>query len=334
MLAKGLRKIAKFRVKKGRELLIFLICLFLAFAIWSIDKLSDSYTHIFQYRVQLFEQSEREEEPFLSQNRLSLRVQSTGFDIIKYHLAGKKRELALNLKSATINREKWGERRSYLLTNDIKDGVVALLSHKIAVDYFITDTLFFNIAEQQERVVPIKLNYKISFKEQYINPSQPKITPSSITVWGAKERVSELDSLYTESLVISGSDRNESGVVKIKKLAGVRFSQEEVLYSIESVRYVEISQSVDVEVINIPKGWSAELYPPTTTLLLRERLAMSSYLRNFKAKVVLDCKELKTPTKWSLDTVVAPTLVNMPEGAIGYRLEPPLVEVGLFKNRE
>jgi len=46
-------KLKKFSIsyERGRQLLLFLFCLFLAFIIWSIHKLSEEYTVYLQYKV-------------------------------------------------------------------------------------------------------------------------------------------------------------------------------------------------------------------------------------------------------------------------------------------
>lgn len=335
MLIRKLKKRFQFRIKRGREPLLFLISLFIAFLIWSIDKLSDRYTHIFQYKVQLFEAYKADSEPFLSQNRLSFRAEATGFEIIKYHFNRyTNTPVVLNLEAYNLKSDGSSQRRSYLLTSQIKDRIVNLFNNKYHIEYFITDTLFYNLEEIEERSLPIKLNYNISFKEQYIALSEPKLTPSSITVWGSRERVEEIDTLYTETLVINGSEGSEVGVIGLRAIPGIRFSQEEVLYSIESVRYVEVSQEVNIEIVNIPKGWSAEVVPPIATLYLREQMDKSHNLKKFTPRVVLDCKRVDLSTSRSVDTIVPPLLERVPDGAIDYRLEPPFVQIELYKNRE
>lgn len=318
----------RFKIKRWRRLLLFIVCLFLAFVIWTIHKLSDNYSQFFRYKVYLTTAIEGRESSSPASNNLSIRGRASGFYILQYR----------STKSATISIAplaqlvKEGERngRFYLLTHDVKDLLVEAIGERVTLEYISSDTLFFEFPPQGGKSVPIAINSKVVFEEQYTSPTGIKISPSHLYITGKEGRLEEIDTLYTAPIVLNGVDKSESGVVKVLLPPGVRATSDEVYYSLETTRYIEQSFKVPLTVVGVTDSTEAIVSPKVVTLYIRRAVDQIYKERGWVApSMSVDCSKFSSEG----EVIMAPTVPPLPTDVIDYRVEPPLVQVTIYKIR-
>lgn len=74
------------------------------------------------------------------------------------------------------------------------------------------------------REVPVRLRLAPGFRDRYVLLDTPTVQPGYIRVTGPASRVSRIDALYTEPLVLDGADTAFSRVLRIDSVPRVRLS--------------------------------------------------------------------------------------------------------------
>ncbi len=130
--------------ERGRQILLFIFCLFLAFIIWHVHKLSDSYTHSFQFKVTA-KSAQPVSYQLESASNLVIRGRASGFYILQQRYSKKVPVINLNaqLRQMRIVRER--EERYYILPEEIKGLITESIGSKIQLESVVTDTLRFVI---------------------------------------------------------------------------------------------------------------------------------------------------------------------------------------------
>ncbi len=316
----------RLRLERGRQLFLFLFCLFLAFVIWTVHKLSDDYSHFFQYKTYLSTTIKGRDCTSGSINNLTVRGRASGFYILQHRFFSKGATLTIAPAESIIRKSRTGKDRFFVLVSDIRDLIVESVSDKLSVEYLSVDTLFFEFQEVSGKNLPIAVRGRITFKEQYTSASGIKITPTHIYVTGEAERLNEIDSVYTENIIVSRTDKEESGCVKLKDIPGVEFSTKEVYYTLETLRYVEEKLELPVLLKNLPDSVNAVVKPSTVTLYIRQEMKKASDLMNSNISIMLDYNKLGS----SKDTLAVPKVSSLPQGCFGWRIDPPVVELRIL----
>jgi len=315
-----------FKLERGKQLLLFLFCLFLAFVIWSVHNLSNNYSHFFQYRVFSNSKIKGRNTTSGSLNNLTIRGRATGFYILQ-HRFSLERQLHIEPESTLFRKIPNKENSFFILTSDIRDVIIESVSDKLIVDYISADTLFFQFPKMAIKEVPVSVQSRVTFKEQYTSFTGLQVDPPQITLSGEERILDEIDSVYTEVVLIQRANKNESGFVKIKPLKGVVFSEDEVYYTLETKRYIEQKQEIPVSVLNVPDTIDVIVSPPFFTLYAKVGMSLAEDIDITSVTYAIDYNQSpKTGT-----FLVTPKISLVNQGAFSYRTEPPVLEVKVVR---
>ncbi len=313
--------------ERGRRLLQFLFCLFLAFVIWSVHKLSDNYSYFFQFGVLAKSSLGGKAPEALSENKLNIRARTSGFYILQYKF-GKAEPFITIAPENRVFRKVSGESGSYyMLTSEVRDLISSATGDKIIIENLNTDTLFFKFKGVSQKNVPVGVKSSITYKEQYMRSGEIKLTPPYITLYGESAIIDKIDTVYTQLIKIEKAGNNINGVVKLESVAGASISQDEVLYSLNVERYVEKEVTLPVKVDNLPEGVTVNLNPAEVKLLYRLPFGLSKDENPVFTDLRIDYRQIEKST----DTLVAPNSEKLIPGVLEFRLVPGFVECKIVK---
>lgn len=311
-----------FNFERGRQLFLFLFCLFLAFVIWTVHKLSDEYSQFFQYRVFVNLSIKGRETNSESSNRLIIRGRASGFYILQHRFSKGRAVVFLSPEKSLLKEVRGKKDMFYLLTSDIKDIIVESVEDKLTVDYLSADTLFFDFPEIGGKEVPVAVKSRATFEEQYMPTGGFRLTPSTVMVSGDADLIEEIDSIYTSNINIYNADSPVSGFIKLESIDGVTFSDNEVFYSLEVERYFEETKDAVVNIINVPDSVEVSVIPNNVYLIFRTSMKNAASLKDNNFSVVIDFNHLNG----SADTLVVARPAFIPQGVINYRTDPPYIQ--------
>jgi len=137
-----LRKIT-LSYERGRRILLFLFCLFLAFVIWSVHKLSGEFSTYQNYRVYLKTQIKGKDVEALSENPLTLKIRAGGFYLLKHKFTGDLPSLYLKTEYKYLKKVP-GKTGYYSLSTSVsREKIYEALGGSIEIETVAVDSLLF-----------------------------------------------------------------------------------------------------------------------------------------------------------------------------------------------
>ncbi len=320
-----LRKL-KISYERGRQVLLFLFCLFLAFIIWSIHKLSADYSTYLTYRVHVSANLQGRASDALSNNLLTLKGRSSGFYILQHRYLKGEESVYIQVNRRLLKASSSSD-EYFLLTSDIRDKLGESFGENLTIENFSVDTLFFNFPRQINKKVTVAPKYAASYKSQHMATGKIKFNPDVITIYGDYSLIDKIDSIYTIPQKFQNLEETINGVVDLEEIPGIRLSQTEVYYTLEVARYVEKSVMVRVRVINTPEDKETGLFPEEVRMTYRVPLNSSQTLEKEKFDVIIDYNEVQN----SINSFVEPKLSERPAEVLALSFEPKFVECRIIQ---
>jgi hypothetical protein len=100
------------------------------------------------------------------------------------------------------------------------------------------------------------------------------LQPDSVTISGTKENISKIDSVYTESLNITGLKKTHTSVLKLENLNGINYNIGEVDVKIPVEQFTEKMISLKITPSNVPANYELNTIPDLVTLKLSVPLSI------------------------------------------------------------
>ncbi len=319
MLPERLNKIF---AKRGGDLFILVFSLLLAFFMWGMHRFSQTYSTFFDYKVDIESNIAGREKYSTSYNSLVLRGKATGFYIMKQRLSEKANleRLALQVDSKQLKTVKERPDFFYLKSEDVKEKIQQTLGNDFQLESITTDTLYFQFARQANRKVPVAVDQDITFAPQYTALGRVQLRPDSVVVYGNESVVKGIDSVYTRLIVEKGADAPVQGVIGIKPIRGVRFSEDQIYYSLSVGRYFEDRITAKVNVVNSPSSVNVIMFPQEVTVRYKMLFDNKKELDATDFQVVIDYNKIG-PTN-----VARPYLLKSPDNIFSVSIEPVFIE--------
>ena len=257
----------------GRDWAVLLLALLLAFSIWLIHNLSLKYNDYMMVSVIAVCNLEGHSEVSSNRCEVIARGRATGYKVLKYNLGSRKRDVKVNFSPSVM--QKISDDTFYVTSSDLQEYSHLIYGDNVAVEYFVSDTLFFRFPQQDSKRVPVNLVHSLSFRPQYMGDGDISCTPDSITIYGEKFKIDEINQVFTSPVRQTDLYEDFQGLVNIEKIRGVRFSVPEVRYSLDVARYVEIERTYQVRTVNVPVDKRLLVYPSYVVAVFRCRYPMN-----------------------------------------------------------
>lgn len=298
--------------------MILMFSLLLAFFMWSMHRMTRKYSAVLDYKVELSSNIEGRAQSAVSRNSLVLRGKSSGFFIFQQRYL--KQQLPLFVDARQLKMLPNSNDIFYVKSSDIQNKVQEALGNDFQLENVTSDTLYFRFPRQANKKVPIAATESISFDAQYMNFGSLSLRPDSVVIYGNADVIGAIDSVYTKEIKKSGASESVQGIIALKPLNGVRFSDENVYYNLDVVRYFESSVVVKPIVSNVLPGSKAILVPQEITLYYRMRFENKRSIEARDFTLAVDCSELEN------SNMVMPKIVRQPDDVFYVRFEPKFVE--------
>lgn len=305
----------------GRNWIILVFSLLLAFFMWSIMKLSASYSSYVRYRIEASTNIPGRSNTAVSTDVLVIGAKSTGFHIIQNLQGAQGNALLLDeIDGKHFHKYREDGDLFYLLPDNIRQKIQDALGADVKVESLATDTLFFEFPVQGNRKVAVVASSAIKYGKQFMPYSEILLKPDSVLIYGDEAVISNIHHVTTQAIKSNDTQHSLSGVVKLNSLKGVRFSQEEIFYSQEVGRFVEHTVNVPVTIGNAPSYANVAIVPQEVTIKYRQPFVGASAYSQQDFSVVVEYDEILRKD------VVKPNVARMPEGILTIDMEPKFVE--------
>jgi len=275
------------------------LCVFAATVFWFFNALNKTYTTNISFPLQFEYNAENYVAVRPLPDLVRLNVTGMGWDLFRRSLGVKVPPLVISLERPSGIKKIVGN--PALFANQLE---------RLQINFVLTDTLHLALEPKSKRWVTLKLDSpSILFRTGYGMVSEATVYPDSVFIEGPWDLVRSISEPVYLKLDQRNIDENFREDVEIKFLNNelIRRDPPTVSVRFEVDELVNVSDSVRLELINLPKGVQPLLgikaIPCTFAIPKKEMASFSS--DSLKARV--DLKDFKRG-----ETRVSPTLVGLP----------------------
>lgn len=304
----------------GREWIVFLLALLLAFSTWIIHNLSLKYSVYLKVEVVAKSNIEGRSEQSISGTEVMAKCRTSGWNIIYSRLI-RDNVVEVDFPSTVFQHE--DQESYYIPTDKLHEYVDQIFGPNVSVEYFVTDKVSFSFQEEVFKRVPVKPVSSISFEDQYMANGPLVLLPDSVTVYGDKLHLDQLEYVTTATIRHSSVKEGFSGMVALTPINGMRLSVDEVHYKMDVSRYLEVQRNaLPVSVAGAPAGARIVLEPAAVDVRLYVEFPLKADPGK-DLKIVARYEDIVNSL--SGQVVVKPS--SLPLGVIKYDVTPVAVKI-------
>ncbi len=243
-----------------------LLCALLSAGIWLIHNLSQTYVSIVSMPVQARSSVPAHDPLSINEATVTAQVRASGYSLLSLSRRHKKAKV-VDFDSADLRQD---TPDSYSCQNStmIKYSG-AIFGERVSVESFVSDAPQFVFQQVAFRKLPVRSVASISYAPQYTALKPMRLQPDSVYVYGDPTRLQSVTKILTKPVDLSLLSSSVHGKVKLDVPAGLKLSEQEVIYYQDVTRYVELRSEVKIKTVNVPDGMKMNSLPSSAEVVLR-----------------------------------------------------------------
>lgn len=261
---KNISKIPQyFRIEKLRNdkrIVVYLVCVLIATALWFLNALSKDYSTTISYPVRYVNPPSHQFLANQPPSKLDLKVDAHGFTLLRYKLSLSFSPIVLNLGNITKNEV--AQNGTYRIqTSGLMRRIKSQVSNEISIIEIQPEVISIVLDSLKTKMVPVKSNFNLEFMPQYNLQKPIQLSPRHVKITGPSATIDTIQSLRLEKLTLKELDQNMATNVKVLHPEKTEVDPEKVLVTIEIEKYTEKDIKVPILVKNKPEGVNVKLFP-------------------------------------------------------------------------
>jgi len=315
-------------LKLNPNLLIFGFFLLIAFLFWFLNALSKEYVTEISIPINYINFPENKLVADSKTSRIKVRITAYGYRIFNYKTT-KIEPIIINLrqhKPKPINNS--NNKKYYILSQTIKDEISDRIGRDLDVSIIEPDSLIFNMDEVISKKVPVRKNFEVGFKKQFMLKDNILIFPDSIKVKGVKSLLDTITGIYTLIKKFTELDGNHSFDIGLIEIPGTEFSSKSVNLNIDVEEFTEQQYELPIELVNVPEKLRIKLYPTIAKISFNIGFSRFHSIYKEQFRVIADYKEAGDYQNSRLRLKV----VKSPEHVSAIRIYPKTVDYIIENN--
>jgi hypothetical protein len=292
-----LRKLKAFLF--SRDVLSFLVFLVLSAAFWFVNALNKdremSLTLPLSYSGFPDEMLIAEKLP----DEIKLKVKDLGKNLWFY----------IKNKKDTININYSGQLKESGIISISNTSIYAAISERLLASTVILEMSPENIVSDyvklHTKTVPVELMTNLSLENQYMLCFPVRPVPEKVTIYGSLTDLAAINTIKTETLVLSNIKDTINADVALLKINNVKTSVNRVRVNVCAEMFTEKVVFLPVNVINKPDNYQLKVFPAEVKVICNIGMSNYSKFNPNDLQVVLDYqqKSLTTGSKKRLSVI-------------------------------
>lgn len=313
------RKIRERFHLKRHDWMVLVLSFMLAAAVWTLHNLSLKYTVMLSVPVLAqCDGLDGYDSQSIENERIVARFRATGFDILHDKRYSNTNPCRVRFFPEDLHPHASGS--FYMTSRDLMDYSHEIFGESAVVEYFSSDTSFFRFSPREYKKVPVIMDSYVTLHSQYQFAGPMTVEPDSILVYADPLRLQYVDTVYTELVWENLLAASKEGMVNLRTISGVRFSQSQVKYSIPIQRCVERIFYLNVALENVPEGRNPSLSLSQVKLVANCLFPLPQGVED-DLQLYVDAREAYE----SRSATTRIRLKNQPSWLFSYRVEPQVV---------
>lgn len=297
----------------------FITCVLVALSIWLLYNLSIQYSDNFHSNVLLVSNIEGRSGKAVEPVVISARVRTTGYNLLRNRIWGLRK-----IHEVYVSPEKFediGSDRFSIHSLELSAYVNQIFGKNIVLESFVEPQTVARFSKQSFVKVPIIAVSSLDFRPQFMSQSGVRLSPDSVLVYGEQNALVHIDRVMTRQLTFHDLKSSKAGSVRLDVPKGARLSMDEVDYSIEVVRYVELRKTVRIAAKGCPVGKTLSVFPSNGEAVFKMEFPVRDDLSN-EVEFFVEYSEFALSRGG--ECVVRHSA--LPSGVLDVRIEPDVFE--------
>ena len=177
--------------------------------------------------------------------------------------------------------------------------------------------------EKESKTLPVRLVADITPDRQYLMTGEPKVEPSSVSIYAPQALLNAIDTLETECLTVESLRDSAIFTVPLKAMEGVQFARDNVSVTLKAEPYTETSLTIPVKGEHLPKGYHIHSFPAAVTVTFRVFESAYADINPDDFEFSIDCRDIRSASSNALQSV---RLTRCPPYALRPQFSPDRVE--------
>jgi len=275
---------------KRRDNLIFLLCLFIAAFFWLLIKLSDQYAVSYNLKVKYINVPEKKRLTKIIDTTLSVNFTAKGYDILKLRLFINPKRVVVDLNDVELN--KLNNDVYYINTKYLKEKLTGYIDVNESTIVISKRSLRFELKDQMEKMVPVRLKEDIAFKSQFGLYDKERIDPPKVTVFAPQSVLDTLNFIHTEAIKLTDVDKDQVLSTRLfNPLPNlINLDPKNVTVRLRVERFTESTMDIDVDVSTLHK--KIRTFPSKITVHFKVAQKDFSNIQASQFKIIPETKNI------------------------------------------
>ena len=280
------------RIKVGKDFPVFVVFLVISSVLWVLKTLNKDYESTLDMAVHYVDLPDGFIFNTSPKDKIRVVVRASGTTIWKFNnMPSSVRNVNLQEVIKRNRRSKSGE--YFYLTSNLKGRLERHLGTDADIAEIYPDTLWLDLQKLATKILPVRPEVNISYKQQYILSGPVKVTPSSVRVFGYGQSFDTLRFVKTENLKLKNIDDTVVKRVKLSMLGLNEMEVKEVKVEIPVEKFTEKRVDVEVTGSNFPDSMLIKSFPGKVPVTFFVGLSRYKEVSAKDFKVYLDYNELQ-----------------------------------------
>lgn len=248
----------------------FFLFVVLAFILWMLAKFSKEYEATILFDVSYVDLPKNKILQNKPPSMIPIHIRGTGFKLVSAKLFGRE------IKLSTNNLISSKKNQYYILLNQQELNIKKQMSSGLSIDYFVKDSIFFDLGYLATKRVPIYVDAQISFMPGYDFVNTLSVKPDSVEISGPDGILDTIRQVNTSKIVLNEVHN------AIQQNVSLQISNPAIKLT-EDVKTVEVNAAIDkftegvlevpFEIDNLPEDIKIDAYPKVVKLSFKVGLS-------------------------------------------------------------
>lgn len=246
----------------------FFLCVLLSASVWLIHNMSRDYTGVVSVPVLATSSLKGRAATATESVSIDARCSATGFRLLRLRHSSRDVHIEIHPEDFVYNPF---EDRYTVSAAELAKYSADIFGEGVKLETFLNSGYSFTFRKENYRTVPVSAVWNGTFKSQYMASGPIRFQPDSVTIYGDGSLLETVDAVLTRPINSNELSKSTGGVTRLVPVPGIRMSEQEVTWSLDVVRFVEMRADVSVTARNVPAGISFSVYPSSVEAVFRCR---------------------------------------------------------------
>ncbi len=316
----------KFNLKENSKPFIFIVCLFIATALWFINAMEKQYENTVMIPIEFTNLPKNKTLVNPPTKKLKARIKAKGFTLFRYKLSTSIYPINFNIRSFTNNRlEKENSSEFIILTDNYIPQISEQINSDITILDLSPDTLHFLFDQIIESKKKVLSNIETSFENQYFQSDSIQFQPKYVTVKGPSSIVDSIDGIRTKHIKLDMLNITTQKSVALEEIDQLEISPEKVVAKIPVSQYTEYIEKVVLLKLNIPDSLNVVTFPEKVEINSIVSIDQFKKIKPSDFQIGIDYNDIKNGSKYIplkiFNTPANVKIINIQPSSVEYIIE-------------